>query len=875
MTIVATESNKAPYYTMSTLSRLTLLENFLKSVEQDSHLTQRYILWVESLLSSSEFNQEKENIYKAKKLEGKDTQEFTIDKQEQYFIYFLLEMSPFVNEYGFHDIVELLCKCRFHDQDLSSLIAHMTLLVGRLDLPTTPTDDDDDDRKSVRYRIDEWVGPIVRFGNYEERNIHIEGNIFQSIMNDCTSINDLNIVGRAIKRYFQRLLHFGRVSYAHDKYILDDIEDELVWFAIDNVENLQELSDLVNTSLIPLYLPFVEAIHECYMTNKSVYDSNDFICHSSNVIKSYCILRIQVQRKLLQKFESVKRFPFSLEYELEMIKQHPNIIAYQPWIDYYQYCNTLFYELNEKFNVELNHFFNEQIVIDISDEIDDIDSNDSVIYDFHNCFNKLNEIVDLEKYLNLLISIEPLSSAKLQFHEEDKSQSSYLRVTDRGVLIRYEPATGIHGDSSVVHMMVANELLLHFPNRGRSIETIIHELEAYLINSSIHFHLLRIINGNENLYKLLFDKLPNITLLQTMDILIERLTNDLGIECAKNVLIKPTKSTLDCDEETTTRSTKRRRVNTRKSNDLTVKPSIKIGILDSGLDPDHHEIGYDVAMTTKGKLTFNAFTNRKYEYIISNDENNRLLIAMYRQMLIHDNYKIIDNHGHGCRVTAAIAADHSNQIINTNDGFDLIICKVATWVDSMNTVCTSIEAFRTCIEFCIEHHVDIINLSYDISYFSDDHNVRFAFDKMKNIFAFTCAAGNSGVDISGCPLASLIINQENIITVAATTFGNDIADKESLRHDSNFSRTVVKCAAPGSNIETYDLKRPNVARHCLDCGTSLASPIVAAHLARVKAKHPDESLKNLLDMLMIGRVKHDEDGVDKVVGNRHLIPITL
>ena len=55
-------SNKARCFTIPTVSRLTLLQNFMMNFKQDSTLKQRQLLWISTLISSGVFDSEEQPL---------------------------------------------------------------------------------------------------------------------------------------------------------------------------------------------------------------------------------------------------------------------------------------------------------------------------------------------------------------------------------------------------------------------------------------------------------------------------------------------------------------------------------------------------------------------------------------------------------------------------------------------------------------------------------------------------------------------------------------------------------------------------------------------------------------------------------------------
>ena len=102
------------------------------------------------------------------------------------------------------------------------------------------------------------------------------------------------------------------------------------------------------------------------------------------------------------------------------------------------------------------------------------------------------------------------------------------------------------------------------------------------------------------------------------------------------------------------------------------------------------------------------------------------------------------------------------------------------------------------------------------------------------------AAGNDGRSLSSSPTYPASYSQGNIVSVAATTQQDGLADF------SNYDKKAVDLGAPGDAIfSTFPTSRFKVLS-----GTSMAAPFVAASAAMLRSRDPDLTAGELRQRLM-------------------------
>ncbi len=200
---------------------------------------------------------------------------------------------------------------------------------------------------------------------------------------------------------------------------------------------------------------------------------------------------------------------------------------------------------------------------------------------------------------------------------------------------------------------------------------------------------------------------------------------------------------------------------------------------------------------------------------------------------------VTDHDGHGTRLAGAVLAAAQRA-----PGIRLMAVK---FFDA--DVLPGPANGAAAIDFAVDHHADVINLSWDLGMGSAalERAIARACDAGALV---VIAAGNSGTnndEIPAIPARYRAVRPDRIITVMAT---DRYDEKASF---SNYGVETVDLAAPGVDVVTTRAELtssvPGVRRHRASNGTSPAAAMVAGAAALLKSCNPSlsaDALKNYL-----------------------------
>ncbi|MCL2106554.1 MAG: S8 family serine peptidase, partial [Oscillospiraceae bacterium] len=231
----------------------------------------------------------------------------------------------------------------------------------------------------------------------------------------------------------------------------------------------------------------------------------------------------------------------------------------------------------------------------------------------------------------------------------------------------------------------------------------------------------------------------------------------------------------------------------------TGSPHVIVGVLDSGVDMNHPD------------LMSNLVAGRAFD--------------------------LMDETGHGTHVAGTIGAVGNNRI-----GVAGVCWNVGLANFKIGNRVFDLAAAIAAIDYAALNRIPILNNSWGGRGYSA--TLRFAIKQYGGLFI--ASAGNDGTNNDFAPMFPASYDNENIISVAASTPYNTLASF------SNYGAGSVDIAAPGTGILSAAL---NGGYSYLN-GTSMAAPHVAGAAALLKSYRPGLTVPEIKEIILSSAEKH-------------------
>lgn len=258
--------------------------------------------------------------------------------------------------------------------------------------------------------------------------------------------------------------------------------------------------------------------------------------------------------------------------------------------------------------------------------------------------------------------------------------------------------------------------------------------------------------------------------------------------------------------------------------------NVVVGILDSGLDPNHPD------------LVSNLWTNVKE--IAKNgkdDDANGFIDDIHGINAATKTGDIVDETGHGSHVAGIIGAMGNNGrgVVGVNWRVSLLPVKIFT-INGSSGNSSAILGYNYLIQLKKRGvNIRVINNSWGSDFPSRALYEAICAAQSAGILT-VCAAGNSRHDADVIPGFPASYSCEGILSVAASDENDEPASF------SNYGRHTVHLAAPGDHIlSTY-----RKGHFLYESGTSMASPYVAGAAALLLSKSNTLSVAALKQLLL-------------------------
>jgi subtilisin family serine protease len=271
-------------------------------------------------------------------------------------------------------------------------------------------------------------------------------------------------------------------------------------------------------------------------------------------------------------------------------------------------------------------------------------------------------------------------------------------------------------------------------------------------------------------------------------------------------------------------------IQSEKAWDLTTgSKTIKIGVIDSGIDSTHPDLRNNLWMNPG-----EDYANGAPGYNGIDDDQDGYVDNYFGINAVDGSGDTKDDYGHGSHVAGIIGAVGNNGIgvAGVNLSVTLVALKIIN-DEGYGTVADELEA----IDYARKIPVQIANMSYGGYDYSEIE--KSAIDAAKNIL-FVASAGNERNNNDGKASYPASYSLPNMISVAATDSQDNIATF------SNYGVKSVHLAAPGVHIYSTV---PNNA-YAYYSGTSMSAPVVTGVAGLILAKTPSLSAAQVKNRIL-------------------------
>ena len=256
--------------------------------------------------------------------------------------------------------------------------------------------------------------------------------------------------------------------------------------------------------------------------------------------------------------------------------------------------------------------------------------------------------------------------------------------------------------------------------------------------------------------------------------------------------------------------------------------SLKIAVLDTGIDKTHPEFG-DNIWTNPREIAGDGIDNDANGYI---DDTNGWDFTYTAPGLMRSNgdNDPADGHGHGTHVAGIIAAQGNNAIGVTGVCWDAGIVPLKVVGDDGTGLTSWLIA---AIEYSVRNGIPIANASIGGAKYSGFCMAAIANAGVQGNLLLVAAAGNNGTDNDVTPFYPASYDLPNIVSVASTTSSG------AMSSFSNRGLVSVDIAAPGSSITSTYPQSKIASGYATLSGTSMAAPMVTGVAALLHENRPE------------------------------------
>ena len=260
--------------------------------------------------------------------------------------------------------------------------------------------------------------------------------------------------------------------------------------------------------------------------------------------------------------------------------------------------------------------------------------------------------------------------------------------------------------------------------------------------------------------------------------------------------------------------------------------SIRIAILDTGIEPEHIDLGTI------------AFNDNDPVNGIDDDENGLIDDYMGWDFADSDNDPTSDQSDHGLKVAGVSSAKSGNAIGIAGVGYNTSFVPIKIFTSENGVSSNAYDA----IMYAADQGYEILNLSWGSpNSFSQYRQDIINYATLEKGVVIVAAAGNTPSNLDFYPAS-----YDHVLSVAAT-------DENDVKADfSTFSRKV-DLSAPGSRIISTETGNG----FSQGSGTSFSAPQVAGAAALLMSKYPNWTNLQIMEHLRV-----TTDNIDEVSGNQ-------
>ena len=266
-------------------------------------------------------------------------------------------------------------------------------------------------------------------------------------------------------------------------------------------------------------------------------------------------------------------------------------------------------------------------------------------------------------------------------------------------------------------------------------------------------------------------------------------------------------------------------------------PSALVAVVDSGVDYGHDDLQTSI-WKNPGEVPGNGV----------DDDGNGLADDYYGYDFANNDGEPLDDNGHGTHVAGTIAAAGNNAIggIGVAWGSQVVAIKCLDGAGS---------GYNSDLVRAIDYAVTLKDQGYPLVAINMSLGGEYTNSLYRAIsrasergILLVAAAGNETSNNDRSPTYPASFDLPNIISVAATNTGGTLAEY------SNYGRTSVDIAAPGSAILSTEPRIGGVSQYGYESGTSMAAPHVSGIAALIAAANP-AATSTLIRSIMISTAK--------------------